>query len=146
MVTDPQALAEPSSLPYDAPPADILDAAAAIIETNGRHVGNYWDALIELDTRQSSPWRPGTPCCTAAAIGVAIGLRRMWDVEAHIVPASRPEVFADEAPHPAFRALMTHLGAYSIETVFDWSDEHGKDEIAATMRECAAALRAGVAA
>ena len=140
IVTAHEPAAEP--LAHDAPIPDILDAAAAIIAANGRHVGNYWPAL---DSNIRQPWTPGTPCSADAAIGLAIGLRRAWDVETHIVPAVTSPDF-DEPPHPALAALMAHLGVDSINAVFAWSDEHEADQIAAVMRECSAKLRAGEAA
>lgn len=127
------------ALSLDAPIADILDRAADLIAQNGRHVGAYWEFAHRI------AWQPTMECCAAGAIGVAMGLRSHADVDWFVVPAVIDG--GDEPPHPAFAALMRHLGFDAINDVFAWSDEHQPGEIARVMRECAKQLRtAGVAA
>lgn len=133
-------VAEPAPLSYDAPPADILDRAADLLLANGRFPGNYWH------NAHQARWYPGTPCCTAASIGIAMGRTRHADVEAWVVPCVTAPATGDEPPHPAFAALMRHLGVGSVNDVFAWSDEHEAGEIATELRRCAAKLRIEAAA
>lgn len=131
----------------DSPADVILDRAADIIEANGRHIGNYWPPDLTLDTDYGLTldtdygWSRGKPCCVVGAVGIALGVNNAWDVEGLVVPAVRPESDG-EPPHPAFAALMAHLGFDCVNHVFRWSDEHEADEIARVMRDCAADLRA----
>jgi hypothetical protein len=123
------------TLPLDSPPHAILDTAADIIAANGRHIGGLWEFAHRLR------WVPTMRCCVTGAIGIALGLNESWAVEDVVVPAVHIGTEDAVPPHPAFAALMAHLGFDCVNDVFRWSDEHDADEIAAELRACALALR-----
>jgi hypothetical protein len=103
-------------LSHDAPIADILSSAAA-----------YAAAFDSADTRT----------LVADAIGAALGHHTPGDVDFHVIPAIvGPH---DWPPHAAFAAVMSRLGS-SIQDVFWWSSIHTAGQVAAMLRDAAAAV------
>jgi hypothetical protein len=100
-------------LTYNSPPADILLAAADIAAA---HAG---------DTRT----------LVADAIGAALDYCTPGDVDHYVIPAV---VDPDQLPHPAFAVVMARLHG-SIQDVFMWSCLHTAGQVAALMRDVAAA-------
>lgn len=119
--------------------ADILDAAAQLIEQDGTERGDWWPDA------QGTPWQTGMPCCAAGAIGVAAGYRTASEI-GYCVTGVEGTATVRPDPHPAFAALMQHLKVCEPEDVFDWSDTHTSREVVAELRDCAALLRTRVAA
>lgn len=103
-------------LPYDAPAAAILHAAAAHAAA---HTG------------------PDTRMLVADAIGAALGWHRPADVDLHVIPAVIDG--GDEPPHPAYGAVMAQLGG-TIQDVAWWSAIHTAGQVAAMLDATAAAL------
>lgn len=113
----------------------ILDDAAALIDRDGLHVGDWWRHAGAVD------WTPGRPCCAAGAIGVAAGYRRGRDIDGPITGLGA-RLIRTPRPHPAFAALMRHLDVTIAADVFDWADRSTRSGVADTLRETAAVVRA----
>lgn len=126
--------------------AEILLTAAAVIEREGLHLGDWWefgprDAPLRMD------WAPGQRCCAIGAIGVASGYRDVYGVAREVAGGFEDDdaVQAD-GPHPALRALMTWLGVDRPSGVWRWSDDAHTDGEAERVTETLRAVAAGLLA
>lgn len=134
LVDNEQIVAPP--LPYDAPPADILDWAANYIQANGLwQSGDFWR------DSHSRRWTPGEPCCVVGTIGALLARDSAAAVACDFIPATLGDPWGDEAPHPAVAALMAHLHV-NLPELFRWSDNSLAEHVAAALREVSAKLRA----
>jgi hypothetical protein len=120
--------------------ADLIDAAATLIETDGLEVGSFWaDALF-------GPYEPGASVCTVGALAVTCGYRTPVDVEDGFVGDGSydPEtgITGPDHPHPVFAAVLAALGFKEAEDLYNWSDSAGDREVVAELRYVAAELRA----
>lgn len=121
--------------------ADLLDQAAALIERDGLHRGDYWPAGIAL------PYAAGQPVDVVGALAVAAGITDAAEIDEQVIGTYRynPVRHAAEegVPHPVITVLRKHLGLPDIEELFAWSDNHGAAEVIVELRVCAAKLRIG---
>ena len=132
-VTADERIVAPPELPYDAPPADILDAAAAMILACGHTVDDFWPAADLQD------WRPGLPLSVAGAVSVARGLTTYRDV---VAAWSR-------GTDLAIVALVRHLGfrgpiGGALAGLWAWEDRTPGVHVAVALQRCAADVRAAV--
>jgi hypothetical protein len=120
--------------------ADLIDAAATLIEADGLEVGSYWaEALLR-------PYEPGMACCTAGALASVSGYRDVLDVEAGFVGLghydAETNTYAEVPAHPVFAAAMAELGFTAVEDLYNWSDAAGDVEVVEALRDAAAKIRA----
>ncbi|MFC5236043.1 DUF6197 family protein [Pseudonocardia zijingensis] len=120
--------------------ADLIDQAAALIESDGLEVGDYWTwALFQ-------PYEPGIPCCTVGALAAVSGYRDGMDAEKTFVGVSsyNPEtgVTEPDRPHLVMATVMKVLEFREAEDLYDWSDNAGNQEVVARLRYAAAQVRA----
>lgn len=105
-------------------PADVLEAAADLIERDGLYKGGYWRGWPDRE------YAPGTPCCALGAIAVVSDLR----TQAACV-------------HPASDVLRDYInrGRLREQALVTWSDARGRTavKVAAAMRAAAQDWRAG---
>jgi hypothetical protein len=120
--------------------AAILDRAAALIERDGKALGEYWTCSLFAST-----WTDGRSCCAIGGIAVAAGIRDQHAVDVHVAGTPHYDAVSGthvlEAPHPALAALAAHLHLTRPEDVMAWSDAATEAEVVAELRTCAAALR-----
>lgn len=63
--------------------ADALDTAADLIEEVGLHKDNWWEPNPDCPDQ----WRPGSSCCGAGALLLALGVRDIVDEDDDGFPA-----------------------------------------------------------
>lgn len=114
--------------------ADHIDAAAALIERDGLHHGDFWAAT----TSGLAPRPAGAACCTAGALAVSV----FGEPTTHALAADFCNADDDGWEHPVFTAAKRELGFYLPSGLFSWSDSHSQDEVVAGLRQAAANLRA----
>jgi hypothetical protein len=132
-------------IPADLSPAqvaDLIDAAATLIDTDGLEIGGYWTEAVLRD------YEPGDSVCTLGALAVTCGYRSPVDVEDGFAGLPRYDVderdFVDGTPHTVWTAALAALGFQRVEDLYDWSDKAGDREVVDALREAAAKIRAGV--
>jgi len=108
-------------------PAEVLEAAADLIESRGWCQGRY--AAIAVDGGSCGHLHPEATCwCAEGAIGRVAGLTlwALWQLDGRC---------------GALAAMRDYLG----RSVVTWNDEKGRtaEEVARELRACAAKLRGG---
>lgn len=114
--------------------ADVLDAAASIIETHGLCQGLLWNRRNFCGDGLDD-WQPGTACCITGAIGVARG----------ITTAAAVQEWRWERD-PALHAFSAHLGHPEDRTyAIGWNDDslRKKNGVVRSLREAAHRIRTG---
>ncbi|HEY9354649.1 MAG TPA: hypothetical protein VIP28_15410 [Nocardioides sp.] len=131
--TLPNEMAPEQGIPPNAKLAAALDKAGAIVEANGLAHETFWDGW------QHGDWTPGQPCCTAGAVVIA-QYPKASTIEVALMTG---QMAYGLTIHPAFQALLDHLGLPDLEALYDWNDDPARTEadVARTLRECAADLR-----
>jgi hypothetical protein len=123
--------------------ADLIDAAAQLIETDGLEVGDLWSAATDR-----WDYEPGDSCCTAGALAVVCGYRRADQVEEAFTATSCVDACDEDGqelpwePHPVFAAVLDKLGFDTPEDLYNWSDSAGDSRVVAALREAATKIRA----
>lgn len=112
-------------------PADILDQAATVLETNGWCQNEWWAGYQEGPS--ASPWEPGKACCLSTALAVAMG-QPSRSVSLHMLMGERA----------AAVALADHLALRFPAQLLEWNDHPSRtlEQVVTAMRDTAAALRA----
>jgi hypothetical protein len=107
-----------------------LIEAAALIERDGLHKGDYWPGYSE-----QAHYQPGMPCCSMGAIAVTSDAT---------LPAGE---FNPEEVIPAAADLSRYINrgrpSGLARWLHDWNDEEARTavHVAEAMRGCAAELR-----
>jgi hypothetical protein len=122
--------------------ADILDAAAAVLERNGWYQGDFFEPLIDDSDGTDVPPRD-CPVCGLGAIMIAAGMDPGGD-----------GLCLDSPAWAAAKAFAAHLGRlepdeitpanYVIHTIGeDWNDagDRTADQVTGELRACAARMR-----
>lgn len=118
--------------PTPAEVAGHIDRAADLIEQNGKTAGAWWPPSQTL-------YEPGSPCCTAGALTVAVlGEDVTFHHAARFTAVDGP---SEVGAHPVFAALRTELGFAEAAEVFDWSDATPQDKVIARLRKAATSIR-----
>lgn len=119
--------------PPDTPPADILDAAAALILACGHTTDDFWPGADLQD------WRPGLPLSVAGAVSVARG-HITYDQAIGAWSRSTDLAIVALARHLGFRGP---IGA-ALAGLWAWEDRTPGVFVAVALQRCAADLRAAV--
>lgn len=122
-----------TTAPPDLELAAVLDRAAQIIDTNGLNRERFFG-------QDSYVYEPGMPCCTVAAVGVALGLRYTFQLAEQL----EADINIDMPRHPALRAIARHENLRTLRALYEWSDTTDQAEVVAALQDCAAGLRGEV--